>query len=167
MNAIRKILIPTDFSAFSLAAIDYVRTQLTLKDAALYLLHVVNDPVLVAPYPNVDLNAETILRDTSERAKEELRELIEKHFSGLRSVIPVVRRGEAAREINRFALDEGVDLIVIATHGRTGLAHILMGSVAEKVVRQSRVPVLSIKPEEVLGEMTDREHAAEPHAGVR
>jgi nucleotide-binding universal stress UspA family protein len=167
MKPIKKILIPTDFSAFSLTALDYVKNQPAMDDATLYILHVVNDPVLVAPYPNVDLNAETILRDSAARAEQELERFIEKHLADERSIIAVVRRGEASREINKFAEAEKIDLIVIATHGRTGLAHVLMGSVAEKVVRYSHVPVLTIKPEEVLELMAGHEHAAEMHVGVR
>jgi nucleotide-binding universal stress UspA family protein len=167
MTSIKKILIPTDFSSFSLTAFEYVKAQPDMNDATLFVLHVVNDPVLVAPYPNVDVNAETILRDSASRAEEELGRFLEKHFAGARTVIPAIRRGEAAREINKFAAEEKVDLIVIATHGRTGIAHILMGSVAEKVVRYAHVPVLTVKPEEVLDVLADREQPAEPHVGVR
>ncbi len=56
---------------------------------------------------------------------------------------------------------------MIATHGRTGLAHMLMGSVAEKVVRGAHVPVLSVKPEEVVDLMKEHEIPAEVHVGVR
>jgi nucleotide-binding universal stress UspA family protein len=167
MKTIKKVLIPTDFSAFSLAALDYVKAQPELDEATLFLLHVVNDPVLVAPSPNVDLNAETVLRDSSTRAEDELHRFILKHFAETRLVVGVVRRGEAAREINAFAVDENVDLIVIATHGRTGLAHMLMGSVAEKVVRYSHIPVLTVKPEAVLDVLADHEVHGEPHVGVR
>ena len=58
----------------------------------------------------------------------------------------VVRRGMPAEEIKRFAQEEGIDLIVMASHGRTGLRHMVMGSVAERVVRLCSVPVLTVKP---------------------
>jgi nucleotide-binding universal stress UspA family protein len=57
-----------------------------------------------------------------------------------------VRRGNPHDEITRYAADEHADLIVMATHGRTGLAHVLLGSVAEKVVQHADIPVLTIKP---------------------
>lgn len=167
MKTIKKVLIPTDFSAFSLAALDYVKAQPELDEATVFIIHVVNDPVLVAPYPNVDLNAETVLRDSSTRAEDELHRFILKNFAETRLVVGVVRRGDAAREITKFADEEHCDLVVIATHGRTGLAHMLMGSVAEKVVRGAHVPVLSVKPEEVVDLMKEHEVPAEVHVGVR
>ena len=163
MRSIQKILIPTDFSPFSLAAASIMTSMPMFAGAELMLLHVINDPVVMAPYPTVDFNAETIFRDSEERAREELELCIAQNFVANRRVTPIVRRGDAAREIIDCASAEHADLIVIATHGRTGLAHILLGSVAEKVVRSSRVPVLTIKPEEVLTAMDDREEHAETH----
>ena len=58
----------------------------------------------------------------------------------------VVRTGRAAEEITRFAREENIDLIVMATHGWTGVKHALLGSVAEKVVRYAAVPVMTVKP---------------------
>ncbi len=163
MKTIQKILIPTDFSAFSLAATSFLTSMPMFGDAELFLLHVIDDPVVMAPYPNVDYNAETIFRDSEERARKELELCIRENFTAARRVTPVVRRGDAAREIIACASAQHVDLIVIATHGRTGLAHMLLGSVAEKVVRSSHVPVLTIKPEEVLDAITARE-VGEEHA---
>jgi len=75
----------------------------------------------------------------------------------------VVRRGFAYEEIMRFVDEEEIDLIVMATHGRTGLPHIIMGSVAERVVRHSPVPVLTIKPLKVQEQSREREHPAALH----
>ena len=166
MKTAIKILIPTDFSAFSLAALDYVKSQPMMDAATLYLLHVVNDPVLVAPYPSVDLNTETILRDAVARAEQEMEQFVRKNIGEKRRVVPAVRRGEASREINAFAADEKMDLIVIATHGRTGLAHMILGSVAEKVIRYSHVPVLTIKPQDVLGAMPHQDAPRRAHEEV-
>jgi len=77
---------------------------------------------------------------------KELEDFVAKRISRDLKVIPIVTAGVPAEEIKRFAEEEGIDLIVLATHGRTGLRHILMGSVAERVVRLSGVPVLTVKP---------------------
>jgi nucleotide-binding universal stress UspA family protein len=86
-----------------------------------------------------------------------LEEIVTRLFPGARSIVPVVRRGDPAREIVRFAREEGINLIVIATHGRTGLAHVLMGSVAEKVVRHATVPVLTAKPDSMRPPLMEQE----------
>lgn len=124
MKPIQKILIPTDFSPFSLAATSFTTSMPMFADAELYLLHVINDPVVMAPYPNVDFNAETIFRDSEERAREGLELCIKQNFTANRHVTPLVRRGEAAREIIACAAEEHVDLIIIATHGQIGRAHV-------------------------------------------
>ena len=146
MKIINKILVPTDFSDLSLAGMEYVATLGVLHDAKIYVLHVVPDNILAPPFPNVDMNSETIMRDTVEKAREELQHFISEHLKNLGKVTQAVRRGEPAKEIIRFAEEEDIGLIVMATHGRTGVAHVLMGSVAEKVVRHSTIPVLTVKP---------------------
>lgn len=87
------------------------------------------------------------------RAEEDglaaLAQFAAEHLRPEQKVTLVVRSGNAADEIVRFAEDEAVDLVVMATHGRTGLQHMVMGSVAEKVVRFSGVPVLTVKPKPV------------------
>jgi len=72
-------------------------------------------------------------------------------------LVPVVKTGSPAAVIKRFAEEEGMDLIVMATHGRTGLRYILMGSVAERVVRISSVPVLTVKPQPLREAILKRE----------
>jgi len=78
-----------------------------------------------------------------------LYQFITDHFDAEKKSVAVVRSGSAEAEILRFAEEEKIDLIVMATHGWTGLKHILMGSVTEKVVRRSPVPVLTVKPKSI------------------
>lgn len=145
MKAIKKILMPTDFSEFSLSELDYIISLSVLYDAQIFLLNVLESDTVLA-FHSVDYQSETGLRDRQKTAEGVLGHIIATKFHGMRNIVPVVRRGDPAREIVRFAKQENVDLIVIATHGRTGLAHVLVGSVAEKVVRYSSVPVLTMKP---------------------
>ena len=160
MKTIHKILVPTDFSTLSLTAIEYATSVPTFQDAQIYLIHVV-DNVPVLAFHTVDLNSETLLRDSEEKARTELGRLISTFQATKRILIPVVRQGEAYKEIVKFARQEGIDLIIIATHGRTGLVHVLMGSVAEKVVRHSPVPALTVKPEKMLGSLLEQDDVEE------
>jgi nucleotide-binding universal stress UspA family protein len=154
MNIIRRILVPTDFSELSLSGIDFIRSLAVLYDAELVLLHVV-DTTPPPAVPELDVHASLTREET--RAKERLAEIVVRLFPATRNITPLVRRGDPAKEIVRLASEEGADLIVIATHGRTGLAHVLMGSVAEKVVRHATVPVLTVKPESMRPPLMEQE----------
>lgn len=131
--AIRRILAPTDFSPSSLAALPYAEEMARRFDAELLLLYVDFAPSIYDPSQD-----ETASKAAIERAAEAL--------CG-RGVLarPVYRRGAAADEIVRSAAEEHADVIVMATHGRTGLAHALMGSVAESVLRGAACPVLTVR----------------------
>jgi universal stress protein A len=130
----KRILVTTDLSEHSLAAFEYASTVSLLFNAKIYVLHV------------YDREARGQPQSTEEEARKALREFILQSISSELDMTLVVRCGTPAEEIVRFAEEEGIDLIVIATHGRTGLKHIMMGSVAEKIVRRSNIPVLSVKP---------------------
>lgn len=145
MKTIKKILMSTDFSELSSAAVEYTKSLTARYKAKLFVIHVIDDlPAL--PMHTTDLTSERVVADAQVRAKKELKTLIASQLKGLKGVTQVVRIGEPDKEIVGFANKQKVDLIVLSTHGRTGLAHALLGSVAEKVVRHSTVPVLTIKP---------------------
>lgn len=160
MKIIKKILVPTDFSDLSLAAMEFASTFSIIYDAPISVIHVV-DKTPVLGFHTVDLNFETLLRDAEEKATKELNLLITSRFPNLHNVDMVVRHGEAHKEIVKFAEKGKFDLIVIATHGRTGLAHTLMGSVAEKVVRHSSVPVLTVNPLRIEEDLITEEDVKE------
>ena len=133
MMYLRKILVTTDLSEYSLAAMEYASSFGLLYSSNLFLLHVAD-------------HREGHHGRTEEESRKVLDHFVEKRISRDINLVPVVRFGNPALEIRKFAEEEGMDLVVMATHGRTGLRHIVMGSVAEKVVRQSNVPVLTVKP---------------------
>ncbi len=135
MVFLRKILVTTDLSDFSLAAFEYASTASIFFNAEIFLLYV---------YGNREPRGHT--HYTEEEALKALKEFAQSSVSSGLDVHTVVRCGAPAVEIIRYAQQEGADLIVIATHGRTGLRHMMMGSVAEKIVRLSSIPVLSVKP---------------------
>ncbi len=135
----RKILVPTDFSPSSDAVLPQVTALARGSGATVILLHVEEPPLPYgggeAVYGVPELNVEPVER------------MLERVVLPDPS-IPVVRRlaiGDAATEIVRVAKEEQVDLIVMSTHGRTFLSRLLMGSVAEVVVRRAHCPVLTVR----------------------
>ncbi len=146
MKFIYKILVPTDFSDLSLAAMEYATSFSKIYEARIYFIHVVEEPSAFA-FHTVEFNSETALRDVEESAMAELKRFLGTKLPEMRGIVPVIRRGDVCREIVQYAEGEEFDVIIMATHGHTGLAHMLMGSTAEKVVRHSKVPVMTVKPE--------------------
>lgn len=146
MIYLRKILITTDLSEYSLAAVEYAASFGLLYSSKLYLLHVTDPAAPLFAVPGMEANGSAREQRVIEQGTEELKAFVERHISRDVKIIPVVVAGVPAEEIKRFAEEVGIDLIVLATHGRTGLRHIVMGSVAEKVVRLSGIPVLTVKP---------------------
>ena len=145
MITIRRILVPTDFSACALPAVRYAAELADKFAAELVLLHVVSDAVLalpdaVMPTPATDLHALT------EAGKTGLANLIAAEKLERLNPRPEVRLGSPAAEIIAAATDLHADLVCISTHGRGGLARVLLGSVAESVVRQAPCPVLTVRP---------------------
>jgi len=137
-----KILFPTDFSECSRSVLDYVTSFAAAQKGKLYLLHVIEyeDLPRVADSPKPEPPDEERLK----QAQEELEGLVAKE-KGL-EVECLVKQGRSFNEILRTAEKMGIDIIIMATHGRTGFEHILIGSVAERVVRRATCPVLTIKP---------------------
>ena len=140
MIYLQKILVPTDLSEFSLAAMEHATSLGLLYGSRIYLLHVIEK------HPHGGVSEHTDPAARSDQAEQELGEFVRRNIKPEVKLVKAVRVGAPADEIRSFAEEEGVDLIVMATHGRTGLRHIVMGSVAEKVVRHSAIPVLTVKP---------------------
>lgn len=147
MISIKRILVPTDFSDCALPAVRYAAELADKFAAELILLHVVPDAVLAlpdavmpTPAPLADLSAMT------DAGKTGLTNLIKTEKLESRHPRPEVRIGSPAQEIVAAAKDLHADLVCIGTHGRGGIARVLLGSVAEMVVRQAPCPVLTVRP---------------------
>ncbi len=140
-----RILVPVDFSEPSLNALAYACGLAKRFGATLTVLHVV-EPVYVAePYMGVAPEVGRFLDEEIRNAKTILTRIeADRRKQGLR-VRSLVVAGPPALLIVDTARDTGADLIVMGTHGRTGLAHAFIGSVAEKVVRTARCPVLTVR----------------------
>jgi nucleotide-binding universal stress UspA family protein len=144
MVYLQKILVTTDLSEFSLAAMDHASTFGLLYAAELSIMYVAepaNHRSSKGPQ-----GADPAHQKPLEEAAHNLARFVERNIKADTHARQIVRLGNPAAEICKFVADEHVDLVVMATHGRTGLKHVLMGSVAEKVVRMSTAPVLTVKP---------------------
>lgn len=141
---IHQILAPTDFSEYSKQAIAYAREWAQRFGAKLVLLHVVELPAYrLEGLPLSRLGA-SFLDDLVRQAADALAQILPQETE-----VEVMRRvvvGVPYRKIVEVAAAEKVDLIVMATRGRTGLSHLIMGSVAERVVRTAPCPVLTMRP---------------------
>jgi len=145
-----KILAATDFSEDSNLAIGYAEELARRFGAEILLLHVDQalPPVMVSPEigPVMDVGAMTrIAEEQRMMAQKELDKIVNRLREGGLKARPMLKVGSPFLEIIHAAKNEGSDLIVMGTHGRTGLAHVLMGSVAERVVQKAHCPVLTIR----------------------
>lgn len=150
MKQIKKILCPVDFSDPSEAALEAAVDLGGLYSAEIVLVHAIND-IDPTPSPSYTLTPHLIeqipqlMEQMKDNAHKALQALIDTYISGRLPVRDRVVVGAPARAIVRVATEEKADLIVIATHGRSGVQGLLFGSVAEKVVRTAECPVLTMK----------------------
>lgn len=156
MININKILYPTDFSEYSMAALPYAVSLSQQNNAELYCLHVVEMPqeeYLTGEYM-VPLNVPHVSEDKVLRtARARLERFITENLSEITNITSRVLVGTPFVEIIRYARDQSIDLIVIGTHGHSALAAMLLGSVAEKVVRKAPCPVLTVRDPKHVFEM--------------
>ena len=148
MFPFKKILCPTDFSEPSLCGLKMANEMAMQFDSQIIMINV-HKPIPHLPTPRIEASETTYDVSTYEKhviedAKENLAR-VSKEMLG-EGVVPrlIVRVGAPAEEILAVAAEEDVDAIIIASHGRTGLAKIVFGSVAQRVVRRAKCPVLTI-----------------------
>ena len=148
MLALKRILFPTDFSEYSREAEHYACAFARQHGAELHLLTVVEDLLPVIPPlggPAMAMGGiDPILM--TKNARQALEAFPNKEWGHDLKIQRDVRAGSPFVEIVRYAREHDIDLIVIGTHGRTGLKHVLLGSVAERVVRKAGCPVLTVRP---------------------
>jgi len=143
MIELKKILVPTDFSEFSQAAIRYGQELATRYQAELHLIHVLEMHPSLTPTFELGLALPSQIQESRAAAEETLAKLpADTSVACVRAVL----EGKPVVEILRYAREKEIDLLVATTHGRTGLAHVLMGSVAENLVRMATCPVLTVRP---------------------
>jgi len=144
---ITKVLYPTDFSQLSLHAMRYAEYFAEKLSAELHCLHVVDDSYqqvwLMTEMPSVPVGPP--IEEMLAAGQRQLDDFLKDHLSRNVRCIKVVRRGRPFLEIISYTRREGIALIVMGTHGRTALRQALMGSVADKVVRKSPCPVMTVR----------------------
>lgn len=179
---VQKILVPIDYSEDSLEALQWGASLATKYGAKLILLHVIpkaveeiypSGPEWIGPFTPPSYyyegmapgtrprRTEPLLIDWQERAKAQLSDFA---TMNLKEPVPLdvqVAVGRPVDEILRLAREQRVDLIVMGTHGRTGLRHLLLGSVAEAVARQAPCPVFTVR---IPGQETARRHTGQSGA---
>jgi universal stress protein A len=145
MLPFKKILCPTDFSAPSCEAASAASEMAKAFSATLVLVHVVEPlPAAAVAASGYPIDVEALERSLVERAQTQLHDFARKHIGKGITTTLRASRGSVAPTILEMGEEEDVDLIVIATHGETGLRHVLLGSIAEKVVRHAVCPVLTV-----------------------
>jgi nucleotide-binding universal stress UspA family protein len=147
MIALKNVLVATDFGEASDAALTYGRTLAKAFGATLHLLHVTENVYLTAfgmeGYMGLMPNLQN---EVDEEARKRLHELaIDSDRSGPPTITALACSNAPALPIIAYAKDHNIDLIVMGTHGRGAMAHLVMGSVAERVVRLAQCPVLTVR----------------------
>lgn len=150
MLPLKKILCPTDFSEASYEGLRVAEEIALHFSAELCVVHVIPPiptsipPTIPAPVPSPAFDLVSYQQELEEQARRTLQDVADRKISKDLRIKPIIAHGAAADEIERVANDENAGIVVIATHGQTGWRRIMYGSVAEKVVRISSRPVLTV-----------------------
>lgn len=148
MIVLKNILVATDFSEPSEKALTYGRDLARSYDATLHILHVTED-IMLRYAPEVGFAVPEMQRDLDRAARRELDKLVTEDDTKTLRVVPALESAaNAAAAIVVYAGTHEIDLIVVGTHGRGVVKHLIMGSVAERVVRTAPCPVLAVRAHE-------------------
>jgi len=148
--SISKILFPTDFSEISLVALKYARELTSLFDAQLHCVHVVDEAYQywTAMGPEAAPLGPAV-EDLTSMAEAQMERFSDQYLIGLKyAPITKVLHGRPFKEIVTYAQETMINIIVLATHGRGGIAHALLGSTADKVIHNAPCPVLTVRASE-------------------
>lgn len=145
----QKILAPLDGSDFSECSLDHVKAIATGCQVPEVVLLRVVEPIHssdVAAYVEAGIDTTLLMKDVQQSAETYIARVAESLSKAGLPAKGVVVTGWAADSIMKYAEENGVDLIIMSTHGRSGISRWVMGSITDKVVRSSRIPVLSVSP---------------------
>jgi nucleotide-binding universal stress UspA family protein len=145
MHTIKNILVPIDFSNYSKNALRYAVNFAKLFKSKVYLVYVVEPVIYPSDFSMGQVTFPVNDLEMNVRAKDELDNLAKTEIGSEIEVETIIKTGKPFVEINETASELDIDLIVIATHGHTGMEHLLFGSTAEKVVRKAPCPVLTLR----------------------
>lgn len=146
MKTINRILFPVDLTESSDKLVPHVTTMVHKFEAQLHLLFVVRIfqyfSSIYVPYPSINLFESELL----EGARRRMDEFHDGHFKALPDVVDEVILGDASETILEYIANKQIDMVIMGTHGRKGLDRVIFGSVAERVIKNSPVPVLVVNP---------------------
>lgn len=145
MKNIDTILLAVDFSDSSVNACEYALTLATRFESRLIVLHVINEPVDLRGFYVPHISFERLEQEIEEGATKMMESFAATSLSGFSNFETCIVSGIPHDEILKKAEAENASLIVLGTHGRTGIDHLLFGSTAERVVRTAQCPVLTIR----------------------
>jgi universal stress protein A len=143
--AFKQILVPTDFSNGSRFAIEYAVELARRLNASIHVVHVVEDPTIAGLFTEAYVDLSLIRKERRCDARHRMNALLTSLRAARVTVTDEIAAGPVAPTIAGIAADRDADFIVMGTHGRTGLAHVLVGSVAEHVIRIAGCPVLTVR----------------------
>ena len=146
MVEIKKILYPCDFTENSTKLLPYVLSVSEKYDGMIYLLHVVEDLLKWGGFYIPHLPLKGYQKEALEYAEKKMEKICREQLQNCPNFQRMILSGDPDAEILKTIESEGIDLVIMGTHGRKGLEHTILGSVAENVVRKSPVPVLVINP---------------------
>jgi len=142
----RKILVPIDFSETAITALHYARELARQSAGELHLLHVLDDPMLLAAWPIIAGGPAVETGEEGAAIREQLTSLMTpEDRAQITTRVHLIVGDPTGLAISRYAVEGEFELIVMGTHGRGTLAHAVLGSVAEQVVRSAPCPVLTIR----------------------
>lgn len=142
---IKKVLVPIDFSDYSKHALRYAIDFAKKFDAEMILISVIEPMIYPADFSMGQVSIPSTDQNLHERVEEELKKLADDEIGDQLKAKRIIKSGKPFYEIIETAREENADIIIIATHGHTGVEHLLFGSTAEKVVRKAPCPVLSLR----------------------
>ena len=148
MKEFKAILFATDFSESSDFSFGYALSMAKRYNARLYVVHVINEPVDLRGFYVPHISFEKLEEEIEEGAQKMMEKFCRTHIKDYDNFESFIMPGIPYDEIIKKAEELSCDLIMMGTHGRTGLDHVLFGSTAEKVVRKSPVPVMTIRIQE-------------------
>lgn len=145
MTSIKKILFPTDFSENSNYAFDYALDMAKKLGARLYILHVIHELIDTTGFYVPNISLDKLQNDLVKGAEEMMDKFVKKKMGDFKDYETMNIIGLPHIEVMNVAKDKGINMIVMGTHGRTGIDRVLFGSTAEKVVKKAPCPVLTVR----------------------
>ena len=145
MKRFERILLAVDFSDYSEVACEYALTLAKSFNSSLQVLHVINEPVDLRGFYVPHISFEQLEQEIETGAVKMLETFCNENLKGFTAFTTAVVTGVPYEEIIRVAAEQESSLIIIGTHGRTGLDHLIFGSTAERVVRSAPCPVMTIR----------------------